>query len=181
MSLCHNVVRLERASVPRRAVKNVTNTPVRYSALLANHWSSGCDTHRSSTPTWTVAYDDPCWEIAVSNCSQTISNAGGSPVRSGSVVSHLWRIVSHCSPGSPSFRSTGSLSYIYTSRRKRPHVGKVDRDRTGFEQLIQVVVVTGGPALVDRPDFFEEYLLDIVRLKIELDHNLRWSCVVYEL
>ena len=34
-----------------------------------------------------------------------------------------------------------------------PHVGKVDRDRTGFEQLIEVVVVTGGPALVNRPEF----------------------------
>ncbi len=32
-----------------------------------------------------------------------------------------------------------------------PHVGKVDRDRIGFEQLIEIIVVTGGPALPSTP------------------------------
>ena len=45
-------------------------------------------------------------------------------------------------------------SIMFTLRvESGPHVSKVDRDRTGFEQLIEVVVVTGGPALVDRPEF----------------------------
>jgi hypothetical protein len=45
-------------------------------------------------------------------------------------------------------------SIVFTLRvESGPHVSKVDRDRTGFEQLIEVVVVTGGPALVDRPEF----------------------------
>ena len=51
-----------------------------------------------------------------------------------------------------------------------PHVGKVDRDRIGFEQLIEVVVVTGGPALVDCSELFGEDLLDAVRLEVELGH-----------
>ena len=38
-----------------------------------------------------TTYGDTCCEIVVSNRSQTISNAGGSPVRSESVVSHCWR------------------------------------------------------------------------------------------
>jgi hypothetical protein len=65
-------------------------------------------------------------------------------------------------------------SIMFTLRvESGPHIGKVDRDRTGFERLIEVVVVTSGPVLVDRPEFFGEYLLDTVRLKIELDYNLR--------
>jgi hypothetical protein len=137
MSICHDVVGLECASVPQRAIKNVTNTPVRYSALLINHQSSGCDTHRSSTPTSTVSYEHPCCEITVSSCSQIILNAGGSPVRSGSVVFHWWRIVSYCSSGSPSFRSTVSPSYLHFASKAGPHVSKVDCDRIGFEQLIE--------------------------------------------
>ena len=51
-----------------------------------------------------------------------------------------------------------------------PHVGEVDRDRISFEQLIEVVVVTGGSALVDRSELFGEDLLDAVRLEIEFGH-----------
>ena len=38
-----------------------------------------------------TTYGDTCCEIVVPNRSQTVSNAGGSPLRSESVVSHCWR------------------------------------------------------------------------------------------
>src|SRR6056297_3136099 len=34
------------------------------------------------------------------------------------------------------------------------HVGKVDGNRLSFEQLVEVVVVTSGPALIERPELF---------------------------
>lgn len=49
----------------------------------------------------------------------------------------------------------------------RSHLGNLDRDRVGFEQLVEVVAVTSGPALVDRTEFFGEVLLDAVRLEVE--------------